>query len=77
MAAGRPAVPHSVNSVGLQRRGFSPEQVLNIRRAYKLLYRSGLKLQAALQKLDAIAATQPEIAPFVDFIRRSTRSIVR
>jgi UDP-N-acetylglucosamine acyltransferase len=77
MAVGRPAVPHSVNSVGLQRRGFSPEQVLNIRRAYKLLYRSGLKLQAALQKLDAIAATQPEIAPFVDFIRRSTRSIVR
>src|SRR5471032_3042376 len=38
MAVGRTAVPHSVNTVGLQRRGFSPEQVLNIRRAYRLLY---------------------------------------
>jgi UDP-N-acetylglucosamine acyltransferase len=77
MAVGRPAVPHSVNSVGLQRRGFTPAQILNIRRAYRLLYRSGLKLQEALEKLDAIATTQPEIGAFVDFIRRSTRSIVR
>jgi UDP-N-acetylglucosamine acyltransferase len=77
MAVGRPAEPHSVNSEGLKRRGFSPEQILNIRRAYKLLYRSGLKLQAALDQLQAIAATQPEIRPFVEFIHRSTRSIVR
>jgi UDP-N-acetylglucosamine acyltransferase len=77
MAVGRPAVPHSVNTVGLQRRGFSPEQVLNIRRAYRLLYRSGLKLKAAIEELERSAATQPEIAPFVEFIKRSSRSIVR
>jgi UDP-N-acetylglucosamine acyltransferase len=77
MAVGRPAVPHSVNTVGLQRRGFSPEQVLNIRRAYRLLYRSGLKLKAAIEELERWAATQPEIAPFVEFIKRSSRSIVR
>ncbi|MEA3139992.1 MAG: UDP-N-acetylglucosamine acyltransferase [Gammaproteobacteria bacterium] len=77
MAVGRPAVPHSVNTVGLQRRGFSPEQVLNIRRAYRLLYRSGLKLKAAVEELERCAATQPEIAPFVEFIKRSSRSIVR
>jgi UDP-N-acetylglucosamine acyltransferase len=77
MAVGRPAVPHSVNTVGLQRRGFSPEQVLNIRRAYRLLYRSGLKLKAAVEELERWAATQPEIAPFVEFIKRSSRSIVR
>jgi UDP-N-acetylglucosamine acyltransferase len=77
LAVGQPAEPHSVNAVGLRRRGFTPEQVLNIRRAYRLLYRSGLKLQAAMDQLEAAAAVQPEIRPFVDFIRRSTRSIVR
>jgi UDP-N-acetylglucosamine acyltransferase len=77
MAVGRPAVPHSVNSVGLQRRGFTPEQIRNIRRAYRLLYRSGLKLKAALEELEKAAATQTEIRPFVEFIKRSERSIVR
>jgi UDP-N-acetylglucosamine acyltransferase len=77
MAVGRPAVPHSVNSVGLQRRGFTPAQILNIRRAYRLLYRSGLKLKAAIEQLETTAQTQPEIAPFVAFIKRSSRSIVR
>jgi UDP-N-acetylglucosamine acyltransferase len=77
MAVGRPAVPHSVNSIGLQRRGFTPEQVLNIRRAYRVLYRSGLKLKAALDELDKAALEQPEIRPFVEFIRLSSRSIVR
>jgi UDP-N-acetylglucosamine acyltransferase len=77
MAVGRPAVPHSVNSVGLQRRGFTPEQILNIRRAYRLLYRSGLKLKVALEELDKVAATQPEIGPFVEFIKLSSRIIVR
>jgi UDP-N-acetylglucosamine acyltransferase len=77
MAVGRPAVPHSVNAVGLQRRGFTAEQVRNIRRAYRLLYRSGLKLKAAMEELETLAATQPELRPFVEFIKRSERSIVR
>jgi UDP-N-acetylglucosamine acyltransferase len=77
MAVGRPAVPHSINSEGLKRRGFTAEQILNIRRAYRLLYRSGLKLKAALEELEKAAATQGEIRPFVEFIKRSERSIVR
>jgi UDP-N-acetylglucosamine acyltransferase len=77
MAVGRPAVPHSVNSVGLQRRGYTPVQVRNIRRAYRVLYRSGLKLQAAMEELEKVAVTQEEIRPFVEFIKRSERSIVR
>jgi UDP-N-acetylglucosamine acyltransferase len=77
MAVGRPAVPHSVNSEGLKRRGFSAEQILNIRRAYRLLYRSGLKLKTALQELEKMAAVHPEVRPFVEFIVRSERSIVR
>jgi UDP-N-acetylglucosamine acyltransferase len=77
MAVGQPAVPHSVNSEGLKRRSFSAEQILNIRRAYRLLYRSGLKLADALAQLEQIALDQSEIKPFVEFIKRSSRSIVR
>jgi UDP-N-acetylglucosamine acyltransferase len=77
MTVGRPAVPHSVNSEGLKRRGFTPEQILNIRRAYRLLYRSGLKLHTALEELEKAAVTQEEIRSFVEFIKRSERSIVR
>jgi UDP-N-acetylglucosamine acyltransferase len=77
MAVGQPAEPHSVNVVGLKRRGYTEEQILNIRRAYRVLYRSGLKLQAALQQLEEAALSQSEIRPFVEFIKRSTRSIVR
>jgi UDP-N-acetylglucosamine acyltransferase len=77
LAVGRPAAPHSVNAIGLQRRGFTPEQILNIRRAYRLLYRSGLKLKTAVEELEKVAVTQAEIRPFVEFIKRSERSIVR
>jgi len=77
MAVGQPAVPHSINAVGLKRRGFSDDQIRNVRRAYRLLYRSGLKLKPALQQLETAALTQEELRPFVDFIKRSSRSIVR
>ena len=77
LAVGRPAVPHSINSVGLQRRGFTSAQIRNIRRAYRTLYRSGLKLKAAMEELEKAAVTQEEIRPFVEFIKRSERSIVR
>jgi UDP-N-acetylglucosamine acyltransferase len=77
MAVGQPAEPHSVNSEGLKRRSFDAEQIRNIRRAYRLLYRSGLKLDVAVAQLEQIALEQAEIKPFVEFIKRSSRSIVR
>jgi UDP-N-acetylglucosamine acyltransferase len=77
MVAGNPAVPHMVNAAGLKRRGFDEEQVRNIRHAYRVLYRSDLKLADALETLRPLAETRSEIKAFVDFIRSSTRSIVR
>jgi len=77
MAVGQPAEPHSINVVGLKRRGFSDEQIRNLKRAYRTLYRSGLKLKAALQQLESAALTQEELRPFIEFIQRSSRSIVR
>ncbi len=47
MAVGQPAAAHSINSEGLKRRGFTPEQIRNLRNAFRLLYRSGLKLDDA------------------------------
>ena len=77
MVAGNPAQPHMVNSAGLKRRGFDEEQVKNIRNAYRVLYRSDLKLSEALEKLRPLSETRVEIKAFTDFITSSTRSIVR
>lgn len=77
MVAGNPAEPHGVNAVGLKRHGFTDDQVRNIREAYRILYRSDLKLSEAIDQLRALGETQPEVRTFVDFIATSTRSLVR
>jgi UDP-N-acetylglucosamine acyltransferase len=77
MVVGQPARAHSVNTEGLRRRGYSPEQIRNIRGAFRVLYRSGLRLADAAQQLEALAKEQPELQPIVDFLPQSTRSIVR
>ena len=77
MIVGQPAEPHSINSEGLKRRGFSEQQIRNLRNAYRVLYRSELKLEDAVATLRESAASQPEVKEFVDFIGTSTRSLVR
>jgi UDP-N-acetylglucosamine acyltransferase len=77
LAAGQPAKPHSINSKGLERRGFNAEQIRNIKEAYRTLYRSDLPLADAVQQLTERAVTQAEIRPFVDFIAVSKRSLIR
>ena len=77
LVAGSPAEPKGVNSEGLKRRGFDAAQVTNIKNAYRVFYRSGLKLAEATQQLRALVPQQPELAPFVDFLAASERSIIR
>ena len=77
MVAGNPAAPHAVNSEGLKRRGFSEEQIRAIRDAYRTVFRAGLRLAEALERLAPQAQARPEIRAFVDFINSSTRSLVR
>lgn len=74
---GHPAEPRGINSEGLKRRGFSDEALTLIRRAYRLLYRSNLKLAEAMESVTALADTCPELVPLVEFVAGSTRSIVR
>lgn len=75
--AGQPAAPHGINSEGLRRRGFSPEAISAIKRAYRTLYRSGLPLADAREKIAALAAEHAEIQLVADFIGDSGRGLVR
>ena len=77
MAVGHPAEPHSINGTGIARRGFTVEQVRNIKNAYKTLYRSDLPLDQAIAKITEAAKSQPELQAFVDFFPRSNRSLIR
>jgi len=74
-AAGQPAKPHGLNSEGLKRRGFSPESLATLKRAYKVLYRDGLTLQESLAQLDAMGG--PEIELLTGFLRRAERGVIR
>jgi len=77
LVAGSPAEPKGINSEGLKRRGFDASQISNIKNAYRLLYRSGLKLVEAEARLKELSASQPELVPFVNFLSSSERSIIR
>jgi UDP-N-acetylglucosamine acyltransferase len=76
-AAGYDAKPHGINAEGLKRRGFSPESILQIKRAYKTLYRNGLTLDEARQQLRQQAAECAELGILLEFLGASTRGIVR
>lgn len=77
LATGQPAEPRAVNSEGLKRRGFDEAQVRAIRNAYRVLYRSDLRLEDAVKQLEGMAAEHEVLGIFVEFIGRSTRSLVR
>ena len=75
--AGNPSTPRGTNNEGLRRRGFTAEDILVVRRAYKTLYREGRSLEEAKVELAAAAAAAPVLRPFVDFLAASKRGIVR
>lgn len=77
MASGNTAEPHGINSEGLKRRGFSPEAVMAIRRAYKTIYKGGLKLGEAQQAIAEQATEIPELKLLADFLAGEGRGIVR
>lgn len=77
MISGQPPSPKGINSEGLKRRGFSAEQVRNIRNAYRVVYRSGLKLAEAIAELEGQIADNPELELFVKSLKSSERGIIR
>jgi UDP-N-acetylglucosamine acyltransferase len=75
--AGQPCAPHGINSEGLKRRGFTPEAIAALKKAYKTLYKSGLTLADARAELDRQAGESPEVLPLAQFLAGSTRGILR
>ena len=62
---------------GLRRRGYSAAVLVAIKRAYKTLYHSGLRLDEALMQIERLAPACAELEQFVEFIRTTRRGIVR
>lgn len=77
MAEGRPAVPRTINSEGLKRRGFSGEAIMAIKRAFKSLYRKKLSLEEAISEIEQASADHPEVGLIPEFIGHSKRGIIR
>lgn len=81
LLSGNPASAHGINIEGLKRRGFSREQISDLRNAYKLIYKSGLTLEEAKAALARAEADSPNSAIHLrqlrDFLDNSTRGIVR
>lgn len=77
MAAGNPAEPRSINAEGLKRRGFSAGAVAAVKRAYKTLYKNGMKLDEARAAIEVESAAVPELGMLADFLSLPGRGIIR
>jgi UDP-N-acetylglucosamine acyltransferase len=77
MVSGNPGVPRGINSEGLKRRGYDADQIRNIKNAYRLVYRKGLKLAEAVDEIAAQLPSQPELGPLLDSLRASERGLIR
>ena len=75
--AGAPARAKTINSEGLRRRGFDPRTILELKRAYKIVCRQGLSLNAALQCLEEIVQETPSVTLLMESLRSSKRGIIR
>ena len=77
MVNGSPAEAKNINAEGLRRRGFSKEDIAILSKAYKILYRRGLTLDAALAELTPLVAECAPLQALIDSVNQSTRGIVR
>ena len=77
IADGNPAGIRSYNKVGLERHGFSAEIQRQIKEAYRLIYRSALNLQQAVQQIRTELPESPEIMLLIGFVLSSPRGIIK
>ena len=77
IADGNPAKVRSYNKVALERNGFSEETHRAIKEAYRLIYRSALNLQQAVEQIRSDLPETPEIAQLVAFVTSSPRGIIK
>jgi UDP-N-acetylglucosamine acyltransferase len=77
MVAGNRATLHGLNKVGLERRGFSQETVSALKKTYRIVFRIGITLHEAIERVKAEVPQIPEVVCFIDFLQNSSRGITR
>ena len=77
MVSGQPAVAKGINSEGLKRRGYTADQVRNIKNAYRITFRQGKRKEEAIEEIAELAKSQPELDLFLDSLRTSERGLAR
>lgn len=77
IAAGDRATLHGLNSVGLKRHGFSAQALTALKKTYRIIFRIGLTLNEAIERVAAEVDQIPEVVKFVEFIKSSHRGITR
>ena len=75
--AGNTARPYGINIKGLQRRGFDEEAISSLKNAYRMLYRSDLSFQDAINEISKLASKDKNVKVFADFLLASNRGVVR
>jgi UDP-N-acetylglucosamine acyltransferase len=73
----RPAKTYGVNTIGLDRKGFQQETIEALQRAYRILTRSKLRLQEALDRIESELGFHSEVRYFAEFVRESKRGVIR
>ncbi|HMA67016.1 MAG TPA: acyl-ACP--UDP-N-acetylglucosamine O-acyltransferase [Desulfosalsimonadaceae bacterium] len=77
MAAGDRATLHGLNKVGLKRHGFSENTLTQLKKAYRIIFRIGLTVNEAVERVLAEVENTPEVLNLVDFIKSTQRGITR
>ena len=76
-ASGNRAELHGLNLTGLKRHGIPAGEIAALRKAYRLIFRAGLTLREALERIEAELSGSPAVAHLAAFIRASERGITR
>ena len=75
--AGMPTKQAGLNTIGLERKGFTKEEIMNLKKAYKIFFREGLKVEEAIVKIEQECSLDDKLKIFIDSIKQSTRGVLR
>ena len=75
--AGTPTKQAGLNTIGLERKGFTKEEIMNLKKAYKIFFREGLKVEEALEKIEQKCLSDDKLKIFIDSIKQATRGVLR
>ena len=76
-ATGDRATLHGLNTLGLKRRGYTEDTIQLLKRAYRIMFHSGLRTGEAIARVRAELPGNPEVERFLTFIERSERGVCR